>query len=56
LGRDVKFLDVLLFFYFSDTRLMRRLQQIEKLGASKKRQLLQIIDTFIEAEQLKQKA
>lgn len=38
-----------------DTRLMRRLQQIEKLGASKKRQLLQIIDTFIEAEQLKQK-
>jgi transcriptional regulator with XRE-family HTH domain len=39
-----------------DTRLMRRLQQIEKLGTSKKRQLLQIIDTFVEAEQLRKKA
>ena len=37
-----------------DTRLLRRIQQIEKLGATKKRQLLQIIDTFVEAEQLKQ--
>jgi len=39
-----------------DTRLMRRLQQIEKLGATKKRQVLQIIDTTIEAEQLKARA
>lgn len=38
-----------------DTRLMRRLQQLEKLRAPKKRQILQIIDTFIEAEQLQQK-
>lgn len=36
-----------------DTRLMRRVAQIEKLGAAKKRQLLQIIDTFIEVEKLK---
>ena len=39
-----------------DTRLQRRMQQIEKMDAAKKRQILQIIDTFIEAEQLKQKA
>jgi transcriptional regulator with XRE-family HTH domain len=38
-----------------DSRLLRRMQQIEKLNTTKKRQLLQIIDTFIEAEQLKQK-
>ena len=39
-----------------DTRLLRRLQQIEKLGVDKKRQLLKIIDTFIEAEQLKKRS
>lgn len=39
-----------------DTRLQRRLQQIEKLSAPKKRQILQVIDTFIENEQLKQQA
>lgn len=39
-----------------DTRLLRRLQQIEKLKASKKRQLLNIIDTFIEVNYLKQGA
>jgi hypothetical protein len=32
------------------------MQQIEKMEAAKKRQILQIIDTFIEAEQLKQRA
>lgn len=38
-----------------DSRLLRRLQQIEKLDAAKKRQIMQVIDTFIEHEQLKQK-
>lgn len=38
-----------------DTRLLRRLQQIEKMEASKKRQLLNVIDTFIEANNLKQR-
>ncbi len=38
-----------------DTRLQRRMQQIEKMSATKKRQVLQVIDTFIEAEQFKQK-
>ena len=36
-----------------DSRLLRRMQQIEKLNTSKKRQLLQIIDTFVEIEQFK---
>lgn len=36
-----------------DTRLLRRLQQIEKLDAAKKRQVLQMIDTVIENDQLK---
>ena len=39
-----------------DSRLLRRLQQIEKLDAAKKRQVLQMIDTIIENEQLKQQA
>lgn len=39
-----------------DTRLQRRMRQIEKMSASKRRQVLQVIDTFIEAEQFKQKA
>jgi len=36
-----------------DTRLMRRFQKIEKLEATKKKQLFQIIDTFIEVDELK---
>lgn len=39
-----------------DTRLLRRMQQIEKLDAAKKRQVLQMIDTVIENEQLKRQA
>jgi len=38
-----------------DTRLQRRLQQIEKLGAREKRQILQILDTFLENQKLKQR-
>jgi len=38
-----------------DTRLQRRLQQIEKLGPKERRQLLQVIDAFIEREQLRHK-
>jgi hypothetical protein len=38
-----------------DTRLIRRVQKIEKLEATKKKQLFQIIDTFIEADQLRHK-
>lgn len=37
-----------------DTRLLRRMQQIEKLDSSKKRQVLQMIDTLIEHAQLTQ--
>jgi len=40
----------------SDTRLERRLQQIQKLAPRPKKEIMQLIDTFIEAEQLKQKA
>lgn len=39
-----------------DSRLQRRLQQIEKLNVTKKRQIIQVIDTFIENEQLRQQA
>ena len=39
----------------SDNRLLRRLQQIEKLDAKEKRQVIQLLDTFIEKEQLKKK-
>jgi len=39
-----------------DSRLQRRLQQIEKLNTVKKRQIIQVIDTFIENEQLRQQA
>ena len=39
-----------------DTRLQRRIHQIDKMETTKKRQLLQIIDTFIEADQIKAKA
>lgn len=39
-----------------NSRLARRLQQIEKLDTQEKRQVLQIIDAFIEREQLKRRA
>jgi transcriptional regulator with XRE-family HTH domain len=39
-----------------DMRLWRRFSQIEKLDAKEKRQVIQLLDTFIEKEQLKQKA
>jgi transcriptional regulator with XRE-family HTH domain len=38
-----------------DNRLQRRLQQIEKLEPAEKRQVLQLIDAFIERGQLKRK-
>ena len=38
-----------------DTRLRRRLLVIEKLGVAEKRQVLQVIDAFIERGQLKRK-
>lgn len=38
-----------------DSRLGRRLKQIEKLDAADKRQVLQLIDAFIERGQLKRK-
>jgi transcriptional regulator with XRE-family HTH domain len=40
----------------NDSRLQRRLQQIEKLEAGEKRQVLQLLDAFIERGQLKRKA
>jgi len=36
-----------------DTRLWRRFKQVEKLPAKKRRQLLQLINTFLEREKLK---
>jgi len=39
-----------------DSRLRRRLLAIEKLGVVEKRQVLQVIDAFIERGQLKRKA
>ena len=39
----------------SDTRLQRRLAQIEKLPVQERRQILQVLDAFIERGQLKQK-
>ena len=41
--------------YTPNTRLQRRLQQVEKLAPTEKRQILQIIDAFIEREQLKKR-
>jgi len=38
------------------SRLERRIRQIEKLGPKPRQQITQLIDTFVEAEQLKQKA
>jgi hypothetical protein len=40
----------------TDTRMQRRFQQIDKLDAADKRQVLQLIDAFIERGQLKRKA
>jgi len=37
-------------------RLQRRLQQVEKLPARDKRQLIQIIDTFVKAAQVQESA
>jgi hypothetical protein len=39
-----------------DSRLRRRLLAIEKLDVAEKRQVLQVIDAFIERGQLKRKA
>jgi len=39
----------------TNTRLQRRLQQIEKLGAREKRQILQVLDALLEREKLKQR-
>jgi hypothetical protein len=38
------------------SRLERRLRQIERLGPRPRKQLMQLIDTFIEAETLKSQA
>lgn len=40
----------------TDTRLERRLKKIETLDPKARRQIVQLIDTFIEAERIKQKA
>ena len=40
----------------TDTRMQRRLLQIDKLEVSEKRQILQLIDAFIERGELKRKA
>lgn len=37
------------------SRLERQIKQIEKLGPKPRQQITQLIDTFVEAEQLKQK-
>ena len=37
----------------ADTRLQRRMLQIEKMPTKEKRQIMQLLDTFIEREQLK---
>lgn len=39
-----------------DNRLMRRIQQIERMEPRQKRQIIQLLDTFIENEQLRRKA
>ena len=39
----------------ANSRLQRRLQQLDKLGAKEKRQILQFLDTFLEREKLKQR-
>lgn len=39
-----------------DSRLLRRMQEIEKLDSQDKRQVLQLLDAFIEKGQLRRKA
>jgi transcriptional regulator with XRE-family HTH domain len=39
-----------------DTRLQRRIQQIEQLDAREKRQILALLDTFIDRDKLKRRA
>ena len=39
-----------------DNRLWRRFSLVEKMGQKEKRQILQILDAFIEREQLKKRA
>ena len=39
-----------------DTRLQRRIQQIEKLPTKDRRQLMQVIDTFLEAAHYRKSA
>jgi hypothetical protein len=39
-----------------DTRLWRKFSQIEKLDVKEKRQVIQLLDTFIEKERLKKEA
>jgi hypothetical protein len=39
----------------TDTQLHQRLQRIEKLDPKAKRQITQLLDTFIEHEELKQR-
>ena len=39
-----------------DTRLQRRMQQVEKMSAADKRQIMQLLDTYIERERLKKEA
>ena len=39
----------------TDSRLLHRMQQIEKLSTNRKRLVMQVIDAFVEAEQLKQR-
>lgn len=39
----------------ANTRLQRRMQEIEKLGPREKRQIMQFLDTFLEREKLKRK-
>jgi len=39
-----------------DSRLQRRLQQIEKLDGAQRRQIMQVLDTLLESAQLKRKA
>lgn len=38
-----------------DSRLQRRLQQIEKLDGAQRRQIMQVLDTLLESAQLKRK-
>jgi transcriptional regulator with XRE-family HTH domain len=38
-----------------NTRLERRLKEIERLGAREKRQILQILDTFLDREKLRRR-